>query len=201
MSMDMTTTGDTDMSDQVLSLGDIPDFSGLGDESPFESFADGWYQGTILGTRTFTDKSGNERIFASVDAPSAKGDSRNIRLQVVLTRKSDGRTLHNSMLVNYRPEDLTQDAVQAVKGRMAAAKASGERFAGDRTSLALSRLSTLQQIAGVRQFQRDTETGGLDISALYNKTAFFRLAPDDRNPLYKAVDKFQPTAPTKLPVL
>lgn len=180
----------------TLSLSDVPDFSGLDEAGAgFTPFEDGWYGGTILGTRTFQDKNGNERTFESSDTVSKKGDSRNIRLQLLLTRKSDGRTHHTSTLVNYRPEDLTQEAVQAVKARMEAAKTSGEKFQGDRTSMTLTRLGQLQKIAGVRQFQRNSETGGLDITPIFDKTGYFRLAPDDMNPQYKAVDRFQANAP------
>jgi hypothetical protein len=196
-------TGDN-MSD-VMNLGDIPDLSGIGSDfgdAGGTKFENGWYQGVILGTRTFTDKNGNERVFESQDVASAKGDSRNLRLQVELKRK-DGRTLNVSTMVNYSQTDLTQETVQAIAAKLAEAKASGEKVQWGtlfRSYMALSRLSALQKIAGVRQFQRSGD-GALDITPLFGKAGFFRLKDDDRNPQYKDIDKFQDSEPRKVPVL
>lgn len=205
MSMGMeavTSTGDNTMSDAILSLGDIPDLSGITGESDAPKWENGWYRGQVLGTRSFTDKNGNDRVFESTDAISAKGDSRNLRLQVLITRK-DGKTMNSSVLVNYVPDDLSQETVQAIAGKLAAAKETGENVEWGplfRAYMGLTRLSALQKIAGVRQFQRGGD-GGLDITPLFGKTGFFRLKDDSRNAAYKEVDKFQPNAPTKVPVL
>lgn len=185
---------------QTLSLGDIPDLSGVVDESSPEPFADGWYQGTIIAKREFTDQNGNDRVFASEDVPSQNGESRNINLQLELKRK-DGRVLNTRALVNYRTEDLTQETIQAVKQAQASAKESGENLgAMFRPFMVLTQLGTLQRIAGVRQLQRNGN-GGLDLAPLYGKTIFVRLGDDDRNPKFKAVKKFQETAPKKATVL
>ena len=42
------------MSEAVLSLGDIPDLSGIQDTDS-EPWADGGYEGVIVGKRSFTD--------------------------------------------------------------------------------------------------------------------------------------------------
>lgn len=184
----------------IGNLGDIPDLGGFNasDKPEFEPFVNGWYKGQILGKREFTDKNGNDRVFESTDSVSAKGDSRNIRLQVVLTRK-DGKTLNVSTLVNYKPEDLTADTVQKVTAHLDAVK-TGEQW-GDlfKPYMTLTRVSALQKIAGVRQLQRSQE-GGLDIAPLFGKTAYFRIKDDSRNPLYKEIDKFQEFEPKRVGV-
>ena len=183
---------------EAINLGDIPDFSSFDETTNGTApFDDGWYEGTILGRRSFTDQNGNDRVFESSDAPSAKGDSRNIRLQVEIKRQTDGRTLNVSTLVNYLPEHLTQQTLQAVAKRREEAKESGEQM-GDlfRPFMTLTRLAKLQKIAGVRQFQRNGD-GGLDLSSLYGKKAYFRLAPDKRNDKYKEIADYNAEAPKR----
>lgn len=182
-----------------INLGDIPDLSNFEGDRP-EPLADGWYQGTILEKREFTDSNGNDRVFESSDTPAQKS-GRNIRLQVELKRRSDGRTFNLSTLINYNPSDLTAETISAVAARRAENKASGEGW-GDlfRPMITLTRLSKLQKIAGVRQLQRNGD-GGLDLTPLYTKTAYFKVKPDDRNPQYKAIADFQENEPRKVPVL
>lgn len=182
-----------------ISLVDIPDLSAIEDERP-EPLADGWYEGTILEKREFTDSNGNDRVFESSDAP-AQRSGRNIRLQVVLKRRADGRTFNLSTLINYKPEDLTVETVQAVAQRRQEQKENGVEW-GDlfRPFMTLTRLSKLQKIAGVRQLQRNGD-GGLDLSPLYGKKAYFKVRPDNRNPQYKEVADFQENEPKRVPVL
>jgi hypothetical protein len=183
-----------------LNLGDIPDLSGIDGNTRPEPLADGWYRGTILEKREFTDSNGNDRVFESNDTP-AQRSGRNIRLQVELTRKSDGRTFNLSTLINYKPEDLTAETVAAVAKRVQENKEGtaewGELF---RPFMTLTRLGKLQKIAGVRQLQRNSE-GGLDITPLFGKTAYFRVKPDSRNTQYKEVADFQDYEPKKAGVL
>lgn len=185
------------MTDAVIgNLGDIPDLSGMGEDTSV-AFADGWYQGTILEKREFTDQNGSDRVFESQDIPSANGDSRNIRLQVEIKRQSDNRTLNTSVLVNYRPEDLSPETIQAITAHKETGEKWGSLF---RPFMVLNRLGKLQKIAGVTQLQRNGD-GGLNIQPLYGKTAYFKLEPDDRNPQYKAVADFRTTKPSKATVL
>lgn len=184
-----------------INLSDIPDLTSLLDYSDRpEPLQDGWYQGTILEKREFTDNNGNERVFESSDAPANKS-GRNIRLQVELTRKSDGRKFNISTIVNYQPSDLTAATVSAIAARKAETKETGENL-GDlfRPYMSLTRIAKLQQIAGVRQFKPSAE-GGLDISPLFGKVAFFRVRPDNRNPQYKEIADYQTEAPRKAAVL
>ena len=187
------------MSDTELQLADIPDLSGVSDSQTDQQWTDGWYEGLIIEQRQFTDSNGNDRVFETVDLPSAKGDSRNIRLQTVLKRRSDGRTLGTSVQINYRPEDLTAETVQAVTTRAA----EGGQKMGDlfRPFLALQRLGRLQKIAGVRQLQRNGN-GGLDLTPTYNKSAYFRLGPDERTGgKYREVKDFQVEPPKRGAIL
>ena len=192
------------MSDVIGNLGDIPDLSDiLGDtDTPTSTpFEDGWYVGTILGERRFTDSNGNERVFESGDAVSARGDSRNVKLQVKIKREVDGRELNTSALINYNPTDFSQETLQAVAKRREESKDNGGQM-GDlfRPFMTITRVAKLQKIAGVRAFRRNSE-GGLDLTPLYNKTGYFRLSPDDRNPQYKQIADFRADAPKKAKVL
>jgi hypothetical protein len=191
--------GDVTNMSETFNLGDIPDLSGIEDVRP-EPLADGWYQGTILEKREFTDSNGNDRVFESSDSP-AQRSGRNIRLQVELKRRSDNKTFNVSTLINYKPEDLTPETVQAIAKRREENKSNGAEW-GDlfRPFMTLTRLGKLQKIAGVRQLQR-TSDGALDLAPLYGKTAFFRIKPDSRNDKYKEVADFQENEPKKVPVL
>ena len=185
------------MTDAVLSLGDIPDLSGVGEGTPFESFSDGWYGGVILAKREFTDKLGNDRVFESDDTPAQKS-GRNIRLQLELTRASDKRTMNISTLVNYQPDDLSPETVAAVLERKGTVIEQGDPLL--RSSIALQRLAALQKIAGGSALRRNGN-GGLDLTPLYGKSGFFRIRPDNRNPLYKEIADFRADAPKKAKVL
>jgi hypothetical protein len=183
----------------TIQLQDIPDLSGIGTDftGTSDPWVDGWYRGIVLEQRSFTDKNGNDRVFTSSDEPSARGDSRNIKLQVALKRSSDSRELNISYMLNYRPEDLTQEAVQAVIAETEKVKESGETRSNFRAFMTLQRLGKLQKIAGARAFQRNGN-GGLNLSALYNKPGYFRVAPDDRNPQYKTISDVRADSPKQV---
>lgn len=196
-----TIKGENYMTEAGFNLGDIPDLSGIDDRAEFQPFENGWYAGTILSKREFTDKNGNDRVFESTDTVSQKGDSRNIRLQLELKRQSDGRVLNVSTLINYSPEDLSQETVQKVAEHKEKVNSSGEEWGPlFRSFMTLTRLGKLQKIAGVRQLQRNGD-GGLDLKPLYGKSAYFRIKDDSRNPQYKEVVDFRETKPVKVPVL
>ena len=188
--------------DTIGNLGDIPDLSGIAaQDATSEPWADGWYEGTIMEERRFTDSNGSERVFESGDTPSQAGDSRNIKLQVIVKRQLDGRALNTSAQVNYRPEDLTQETIQAVVKRQEEA-GPGEQL-GDlfRPFMTLTRLARLQKIAGVRQFQRNGN-GGLDLAALYGKKAYFRLGDDPRTGgKYKEIKDLRFDTPKRAKIL
>jgi hypothetical protein len=191
----------TESAEHTLSLPEIPDLSSIEESGAKASrFEDGWYEGTIQERRELTDRSGNDRIFESDDQPSKGGDSRNIRVQVELLRKSDGRKLGTNTMINYRPEDLSADVVAQVTAKMADVKGGAEWGSLFRPFMTLSRLSKLQKLAGVRQLQRNGN-GGLDLQPLYGKKGYFRLAPDDRNPEFKAIVEIRAEAPPKAKVL
>lgn len=194
-----TMTGEFTVSEEI-NLQDIPDLSGINDESEQAPWENGWYKATILERREFVDSNGNSRVFESGDTPAASGNGRNVRLQVQV-RRTDGRVLNSSYLVNYRPEDLSQQTVAAVIAQQAKGKESGEKM-GDlfRPFMTLKRLSQLQGVAGVRAFNRNGD-GGLDLYGLYGKEAFVRLKEDSRNPQYKEITDFSVTAPKRAKVL
>lgn len=179
--------------DTTLSLPDIPDLSGFGEEQESAPFENGWYRGVILEKREFVDRNGNTRVFESSDSPSASGDSRNIRLQIQVQRQADKRELNVSQLVNYRPEDLTQGTIQNIKARQEQVKEGAVENMGElfRPFATLQRLAKIQKVAGVRQLQKNGN-GGLDLSVVYGKEAYIRLKEDSRNPIYKEVADIRP---------
>lgn len=186
------------MSD-VQNLGDIPDLSGIGEDTQSTPFEDGWYSGRVLAKREFTDKNGNERVFESNDTPAQKS-GRNIRLQIELKRTSDSRSLNTSALINYQPDDLSQETIQAVNAQKEKVKEGEEWGTLFRPFMTLTRLGKLQKVAGVRQLQRNGD-GGLDIAPLFGKAIYVKLVPDDRNPQYKMVKEFQAEPPARAKVL
>ena len=165
------------------------DLEGIDGGGEASGFADGWYEGFFLATRSFTSKDGTARQFLSGDTPSKDGASRNIRLEVEVTRKTDGRTMNLTMLLNYRYEDLDTSTIQAVK----------DGKADTRTKLSLQRLSQLQTIAACGPLIPDGQ-GGIELGALYGKTAFFRLGPDNRNSAFKQIKACQLEAPKRAAV-
>lgn len=185
----------------IGNLGDIPDLSGLSDETRAPSWDDGWYAGRILEQRSFTDSNGNDRVFTTEDALSQNGESRNIRLQVELTRKSDSRVLNLNTLVNYRLEDLSLETLQAVAAQQERVRSGEEKTMGNlfRSFMTLLRVGALQRIAGVRQFQRNGN-GGLDLTPIYGKPAYFRIGPD-KNEKFKEVKEFNDKVGAKTKVL
>ena len=181
-----------------FNLGDIPDLSGIEDQRP-QPLEDGWYQGTFLAKREFTDNNGNERVFESSDTP-AQRNGRNIRLQVELTRKSDGRKFYVSNLINYLEHDLTPKTSAEISKRKEENKESDEEDEEEEEEeVTLTRLGKLQKIAGVRQLQRNGD-GGLDLTPVYGKTAYFKIRPDSRNAQYKEIADFQENEPKRVPV-
>src|SRR3990167_2282845 len=176
------------MSEAGLSLGDIPDLSGIDDNQP-AAWEDGWYEGVIVGKRE------------STDAPAQSGDSRNIRLQVALKRQSDGREMNLSTLINYQPEDLTQETIQKVAAQKEKVKAGDDKWGSlFRPFMSLVRLGKLQKIAGVRQLQRD-DNGALNLAPLFGKRGYFKVEPDDRNSQYKQISDMREDKPRKAAVL
>jgi hypothetical protein len=197
MSID-TYTDDTELG-TLGDLGDIPDLAVFEQADKTTTWENGWYRGTILDKREFTDKVGNNRVFETNDTP-AQRSGRNIRLQVAITRKADSRVLNTSVIVNYQPSDLSQEMVQAIAERREQVKSDGTAW-GElfRPFMTLVRLSKLQKIAGVRQLQHNGD-GGLLLDPLYGKTAYFKLAEDTRNPQFKEVKDFQDNEPKRVPV-
>lgn len=189
-----TTTGES----MDFNLGDIPDLSSLASNSEGNAWENGWYSAEILGKREFEDKNGMTRLFESNDQLAASGESRNIRLQVKVTRASDGRVLHLSNLINYRTSDLSPEVVAAVIADSAKPEDERDRSLM-RSRLTLARLAGLQKIAGVRSFQR-AEDGGLILTPLFGQKCFARLKDDDKNPAFKQVADYRTAdnAPKKL---
>ena len=174
-----------------MQLGDIPVIPDLSSfvEDEITPFENGWYKATIQAQRSFTDKNGNDRVFESTDEP-AQRSGRNIRLQVEVTRGSDGRKLNVSWLINYSPDDLTQATIDAVTARKE--ETGGEYGDLFRAYMTLKRLSSLQAVAG--KTLTSNGMGGLDLSSLFGKECFVRIADDDRDARYKQIKDVRPAS-------
>ena len=142
-------------------LPEIPDTFDVQRE-PWETGEKTWYAATIIPS--YTSFKGS--IFDTEDVPPAPGKGgRNIKLRMVLKRK-DGETANMGALVNYDPQFLTREWIEAAKGD--APKGSDAA----RAKMTLTKLARLKHIAGV-QLGRNGH-GGLDLSPLFNKTVFVR---------------------------
>lgn len=192
---------DTETETQT-NLPDVPSFgASVAKRKEVEPWVDGWYEGQFLASRTVEKNDGSEITFQSEDTVSQKGDSRNIAIQTTLTRKSDGREFTGSTRINYRPAvDFTPERLAAIS----AANEAGERLKGDmvRSQIAINQLQELEQVAG-GPFSR-TESGGLNITPVFTKRAYFRLADETNKQTgktYKGIVEFRATPPTRKPVL
>jgi hypothetical protein len=184
--------------DAVATLPEVPDLTGMTEDRP-EPWQIGWYSARILSTRTVTSReTGAAMIFNTDDTLSNRQDSRNIRLQLEVRRKSDGQMMHTNHLINYRNENLTAEMVAAVLARKAEIKAAaklgqkvewGELFGAFMTQL---RIGTLQRLAG-GNLGRGTD-GGFLLSPLIGRSLFVRLVDDDAK-RYKEVKEISDTAP------
>ena len=188
------TMTDTD----TLSLTPVPNFDNVPDQPRSEPWVDGWYAGTFVEERSFTSQSGNEVTFASEDTVSQKGDSRNISLQAILTRKN-GDHFNGRVRINYRPDvDFTTERLARV------AEINTDKTitpTGDevRSRISLGQLKRLQRVAGTTLSRNGN--GGLELTPVFTKTAFFRIADGDPNPstgkVYKEIVEFSHEAPKK----
>ena len=193
----MTTTVDED-----TQLTPIPNFADIPDEPRAEPWVDGWYAGTFQNQRTFTNKDGNEITFESGDEVSQKGDSRNVVLQTKLTRK-DGRDFNGAVRINYRPDvDFTRERIARI-AELNATKDAEPTKDETRSRIALGQLKRLQTIAGTT-FTRNGNNG-LDLTPVFNKGGFFRIADGKPNPttqkVYKEIVEFSSEPPKQKAVL
>lgn len=175
------------------SLPDLPDLSGMTEDRP-EPWADGWYTATVEQSHAVT-REGMEVTYATKDVPSRDGQSRNLQIRLVVTRKSDGRTMHTKTLINYRQSDFSAETLSAVQTRKAEVKVGGEWGPMFRPFQALTSIGSLQRIAAIRQFQR-TADGGFDLTPLFGKSVFVRMK-DDEAGRYKDITAISDTAPKK----
>jgi len=186
--------------DTELNLPAIPDFNTVADEPQVKPWEDGAYNAVIVSERTITTREGNEITFTTEDTVSQKGDSRNINLQLLLTRQSDGRKFGTNYRINYRPDvDFSPERVS----RITEINKSGGEIAPTsdevRSRIALGQLKRLQKVAGTT-FQRNG-TGGLDLTPAFNKPLVVTLGDGDPNPttgkVYKEVKRISNEAPKK----
>jgi hypothetical protein len=185
-----------------LTLPEIPDLSGMIEDRP-AAWEDGWYDAIVLESQTVTSRTtGAVTTFTSEDRISKAGDSRNLFLRVQIKRRKDGRTLvTRAKCINYRPSDFTPERVAAVIEGKTRAKEEGSWSDTDlrRSFLSMLRIGSLQRIAGVKQFQHTPE-GGLDLTPLFGKPGFARLADDDQGK-YKEAAEINDTVGPKTKVL
>ena len=127
---------------------------------------DGWYSGVIMSEYETT---GNyAKINKTEDAPSKKGDSRNLKLCVTLVNGND--TKNFNITINYRPEALDPERMEDLRVR----KTAKEQFKGAdfRDSMSLSKFHELER-AGIPI--EDNGNGGLDVEKMIQVAADFYI--------------------------
>jgi len=154
------------MSEAGTSTQKVSRFAGFEREER-KPWDDGWYSGVIVAEYETT---GNyAKINKTEDAPSKKGDSRNLKLCVTLVNGNDTRD--RNIMINYRPEALDPERIEDLRVR----KAAKERLAGvdNRDSLSLSKFHELER-AGIPI--EDNGHGGFDVDKMIGVAADFYLS-------------------------
>jgi hypothetical protein len=145
----------------------MSNFSGFEMESKYQQWDPGWYAGAIVPeyetTGTFA------KVIKTEDVVSTNGDSRNLKLAVVLV--NGNKTDNKSVTYNYRTEALSDDR----KNYLREAKKSGAQLGGSdfRDFMSLSRLNDLEKAGLTLEINGH---GGFDTSKLVGTTADFYLS-------------------------
>ncbi len=190
MSTSVSLTDVTDgLAAESVSLADFA-------EEPGGAWPTGWYKSEIVEGYS-TAKSGKE--YHTEDAVSTKGDSRNLRLCVKITRADgDSRTLQESF--NYRPSDFTAERLAFIKSSREDNKGAKGRWAdtdAQRSSLAIAKIGQIQKACGHAEIK--LANGGIAVGPFIGATPDVRVGIDENG--YNIITGFSPagtkTSPRK----
>lgn len=155
-------------------------------EEPGGAWSNGWYKAkTIEGFATAK----SNKQYNTEDSVSGKGDSRNLRICLTVTRANgDERTLQDTL--NYRSGDFTSERLAYIK--QAREDNKGERHWNDkdaqRSSLAIASIGQLQKALGFEQLK--LANGGIVAGAFIGQDLDVRLGADENG--FNVVTAFAP---------
>jgi hypothetical protein len=178
----------------AVSLNDVTD--GLASESvsladfaeePGGAWPTGWYKAEVVEGFA-TAKSGKQ--YSTEDAVSSKGDSRNLRLCVKVS-KSDGSERTMQETFNYRASDFTAERLAFVKEARAEYKDVRGRWADSdvqRSSLAIAKIGQFQKAIGFTQLK--LANGGIAAGVFVGQALDVRVSVDENG--YNVITAFAP---------
>jgi hypothetical protein len=166
----------TDVSLNGVEQGlEVENVEGLDDfyEEPSGAWPAGWYAAEIV--EGYTTPRG--KTFLTEDTVSQKGDSRNLRLCVKVTRGDQERTMQESY--NYRASDFDAQRQAFIKeARTENKEVRGRWGDGDaqRSSLALVSLSQIKKAVG----SLSRANGAIVVGPFYGKKVDVKLVIDEK---------------------
>lgn len=167
-----------------LSTEDVPSLADFA-EAPGGALAPGWYSATIIEGYT-TRKAG--KVFTTSDNPSAKGDSRNLRLCFAIeVPGADAIQMQESF--NYRPSDFSTERLAFIKEARAEYKGVKGRWSdtdAQRSSLAVAKLGAIEKALGFALRTTDGMAPAkaidqkVDVRLIVNEDGFNEVAKFDK---------------------
>lgn len=152
---------------------EIPSLSEFADE-PGGAWPKGWYVAEIIeGYATAKGK-----VFTTADETSKNGESRNLRLCFKVIGPSGDRTIQE--VINYRVTDFNPERLAHIKELRQEYKGVKGRWSdndGQRSSLAIARLGSLEKSLGFRL--KRNGSGGLVPGVFVGQKLDTRLGIDD----------------------
>jgi len=154
---------------------------------PGGAWPTGWYRASII--EGYATPKGHQ--FATFDAPSQKGDSRNLRLCFLVSGSSGNeRTMQESF--NYRPSDFSRERLAYIKEARIEYKDVKGRWAdadAQRSSLAIAKIGQFQKALGFSELKTTTD-GGVLAGVFVDQKVDVRLGVDENG--YNVVTAFAP---------
>lgn len=160
---------------------EVPSLTDFADE-PGGAWANGWYPARVV--EGYTTQKG--KVVHTTDDVSQKGDSRNLVLALVITRR-DKQTRNIRYSNNYRTTDFSAERLATVKRFRDLDKAgdlpkSGNTWTGNedvqRSSLAIGKFGQIEKAFG--HALRRSQTGNLIAGQFVGADFDVRLSTDDQ---------------------
>lgn len=152
------------------------------------AWPNGWYSAEII--EGYATPKGFQ--FTTADAPSQKGDSRNLRICARLTPSSGGDPRNMQESFNYRASDFSPERLAYIKeARVEYKDVKGAWPDRDvqRSSLAIAKIGQLQKALALDTLP--LVDGGVVAGAFVGKSVDIRLSTDENG--YNVFSAFAPT--------
>lgn len=153
---------------------------------PGGAWPTGWYKAEVI--EGYATAKGHQ--FTTADAPSQKGDSRNLRVCFRVTSATAERTLQESL--NYRSSDFSAERLAYIKEARAEYKDVKGRWVdadAQRSSLAIAKIGQFQKALALDHLPLSGD-GGIVAGAFVDKAVDVRLGVDDNG--YNVITAFAP---------